>query len=209
MSTRWLLTTYHSPRAGGRAWRGRSAAERAWRAHCVVRRCRRARPSARRRRWRSPVGRSRRIARVQPIRLLASVWSAPTSGAATLTVACSAWTPDPNPNQVEESPIPKQAEAEEGAVWREWAVIEAMECSRAVMSSSLSSRLAHRRLVQHALRAPGALERFLPPPSDAGRVRNGTGRATTSDAERLRAVIPEQWYLGHRRELEEVGGSSE
>jgi len=42
-----------------------------------------------------------------------------------------------------------QAEPEEGAVWREWAVVEAMECSRAVMSSSLSSRLAHRRLAHY------------------------------------------------------------
>ena len=40
-------------------------------------------------------------------------------------------------------------EGEEGAVWREWAVVEAMECSRAVMSSSLSSRLAHRRLAHY------------------------------------------------------------
>ena len=39
-----------------------------------------------------------------------------------------------------------QAEAEEGAVWREWAAVEKMERSRAVLSSSLGSRLAHRRL---------------------------------------------------------------
>ena len=62
--------------------------------------------------------------------------------------------------------------------------------------------------MQHALRAPGALERFLPPLRDAGEVRSGTGRGVTSDAERLRAVIPEQWYLGDRRELEEVSSGS-
>ena len=62
--------------------------------------------------------------------------------------------------------------------------------------------------MQHALRAPGALERFLPPPHDAEEVRSGTGRGVMSDAERLRAVIPEQWYLGDRREIEEVSSSS-
>ena len=95
-------------------------------------------------------------------------------------------------------------------MWREWAVVEAMERSRAVLSSSLSSRLAHRRLVQHALRAPGALESFLPcPPRDAGEVSSGTAAAVTSDAERLRAVIPEQWHLGDRMELKEVSSSRE
>ena len=58
------------------------------------------------------------------------------------------------------------------------------------------------------MRAPGALERFLPPPYDAGEVRSGMGRGVMSDAERLRAVIPEQWYLGDRREIEEVSSGS-
>ena len=70
---------------------------------------------------------------------------------------------------------------------------------------SLSLSLTHRRLVQHALRAPGVLEHYLPcPPRGAGGGGSGTAAAVASDAERLRAVMPEQWYLGDRRELEEV-----
>ena len=71
------------------------------------------------------------------------------------------------------------------------------------------------RLVQHALLAPGALEHFLAPPLlDAGGVNGGAGSwhavgasgagGVASDAALLRSVIPEQWYLGDRRELEEV-----
>ena len=59
--------------------------------------------------------------------------------------------------------------------------------------------------MQHALRAPGVLERYLPcPPRDAGGGGSGTAGSVASDAEQLRAVMPEQWYLGDRRELEEV-----
>ena len=119
-------------------------------------------------------------------------------------------------------------------------VPEAAPLCTQVITSSLGSRLAHRRLVQHALRAPGVLERFLQPPPDgrAGGVGSGTGHGpaggdtdcsaaspgrsgaallgpdscvpsmsgvpSMSDAERLRSVIPEQWYLGDRRELEEA-----
>ena len=68
---------------------------------------------------------------------------------------------------------------------REWRAVDAMERSSAVLSSSLGSRLGHRRRVQHALRTqPGALERFLAP----------------EEAAAVRAVLPEQWALG--------GGSS-
>ena len=59
--------------------------------------------------------------------------------------------------------------------------------------------------MQHALRAPGVLERYLPcPPRHAGEGGSGTAAGVASDAERLRAVMPEQWYLGDWRELEEV-----
>ena len=45
---------------------------------------------------------------------------------------------------------------------REWRAVEAMETSNAVVSSSLGSRLAHRRRVQyHLVNHAGVLERFL------------------------------------------------
>ena len=64
---------------------------------------------------------------------------------------------------------------------REWRAVEAMERSTAVLSSSLGSRLAHRRRVQHALVSqPGALERFV----------------NDDEARMLRAVLPMQWAVG-------------
>ena len=39
-------------------------------------------------------------------------------------------------------------------MWREWAAVEKMERSRAVLSSSLGSRLAHRRLEPAPAPAP-------------------------------------------------------
>ena len=76
---------------------------------------------------------------------------------------------------------------------REWLAVEAMERSRAVLSSSLGSRLAHRRRVQHALLAePDALERFVSAP----------------EAVELRRVLPRQWALGgaasHSHEAKEA-----
>ena len=44
-------------------------------------------------------------------------------------------------------------------MWREWAAVEKMERSRAVLSSSLGSRLAHRRLVGETLHAGHRPER--------------------------------------------------
>ena len=45
---------------------------------------------------------------------------------------------------------------------REWDVIHTLERSRAVLSSRLGSRLAHRRRVQLALAStPGAVEKYL------------------------------------------------
>ena len=62
----------------------------------------------------------------------------------------------------------------------EWTTIERIEASSAVVSSSLGSRLAHRRTTQLALLRTGVIERFLPP----------------ADAAAVRAVLPEQWRLG-------------
>ncbi|KAL1523805.1 hypothetical protein AB1Y20_018727 [Prymnesium parvum] len=67
---------------------------------------------------------------------------------------------------------------------QEWATVERIERSRAVMSSSLGCRLAHRRAVQHALSRPQQLERFLP----------------ADEAAAIRAVLPEQWCLAHEGE---------
>ena len=68
----------------------------------------------------------------------------------------------------------------------EWAAVERMEQSTCVVSSSLGSRLANRRAVQHALATtPGAVARFLPSSSDEA-----------TEAAAFRAVLPEQWALG-------------
>ena len=63
---------------------------------------------------------------------------------------------------------------------REWDVIDTLERSRAVLSSRLGSRLAHRRRVQLALASwPGAVENYL-------------GAAESAE---VRAVLPSQWPL--------------
>ena len=68
------------------------------------------------------------------------------------------------------------------ALRREWSAVEMMETSRAVISSSLGSRLAHRRRMQHAMvrEVCSPLSHFL----------------STPDAAAVARVLPEQWALG-------------
>ena len=65
-------------------------------------------------------------------------------------------------------------------LWEEWETIANMERSRAIVSSDLGCRLAHRRSVTYALQQPGGVERFLCEPADVAAVRG---------------VLPEQWSL--------------
>jgi hypothetical protein len=70
----------------------------------------------------------------------------------------------------------------------EWATIERLESSSAVISSSLGCRLAHRRGVQRALQREGQLERFL----------------SQDEAAMVRQHMPHQWHLGVAEERAEA-----
>uniref|UniRef100_A0A7S4ES15 Glutathione synthase n=1 Tax=Chrysotila carterae TaxID=13221 RepID=A0A7S4ES15_CHRCT len=72
--------------------------------------------------------------------------------------------------------------------WQEWAAVERFEASNAIVSSALSSRLAHRRQVQYAFSRPGVLEGFL----------------TKEEAAEIREVLPRQWHLGISSDREEA-----
>ena len=75
-------------------------------------------------------------------------------------------------------------------LWAEWETICKIESSRAIISSDMGCRLAHRRAVAYALSRPGGVERFLPDPLEVAAVRS---------------VLPEQWSLRpNDRESEEA-----